>query len=217
MRLYHFLSEKYALEALRNKRIKVSIINELNDPFEFLPRFSNSNREAEEKIFKTWKSKISKEHGIICFSKRWSNPLLWSHYAEKHKGFALGFDIPNDVLYEVKYKEDRPLFIRDDLSQDDGRNEPFMVELTKTKFSSWSYEEEFRFGCTFSNCILEEGIYYENFSSKLILKEVIAGCRSMPSEELASLLGVFKNITLIKARMDSNKFRIVQEFKKVIP
>ncbi len=50
MRLYHFFSEKYALEALRNKRIKVSIINELNDPFEFLPRFSNSNREAEEKI-----------------------------------------------------------------------------------------------------------------------------------------------------------------------
>jgi hypothetical protein len=212
MRLYHFLSQKYAFEALKNKRIKVSIIDELNDPFEFLPRFSNPNREDEEKIFKTWKSKISKEHGIICFSKRWSNPLLWSHYAEKHKGFALGFDIPNDVLIEVKYKEDRPLFKWDDLSQDDGRSESPMAELTKTKFSSWNYEEEFRFGCTFSNCILEEGIYYENFSSKLILKEVITGCNNtLNDEKLLSLLGEFEKITVIRSKKHLRHYQIVKE------
>ncbi len=214
MRLYHFLSKKYALEALKNKRIKVSIIDKLNDPFEFYPGFSNSNQEAKN-IFTEWKSRISKKYGILCFSENWHNPLLWSHYAEKHIGFALGFELPDNAAIKVEYTEDRPLFPFDKLPQDDKQIESFFDKLIRTKFSSWDYEEEVRFSYFLSELNLENGLYFNNFDNNLILKEVIAGCNCVFNEELPSLLGGFKDITVIKSRMDLKKFRIVQEFKKI--
>lgn len=35
MIVYHFISSEFALKALRDRRLKISRINELNDPFEF--------------------------------------------------------------------------------------------------------------------------------------------------------------------------------------
>lgn len=209
MRLYHFMKQKYAFKALENKRIKISIIDELNDPFEFLPRFLDSNRESQEKLFFKWKAEISKKRGIVCFSKRWINPLLWSHYADKHEGFALGFDIPDNVLYKVKYKRKQPLWTWNEVPQDNNLVEPFLHKLASTKFSSWVYEEEFRYGCTLSDCIQEGKLYFENFDDSLILREVIAGCKSTLSREFLSLLGGFENIKLITSRMDSNFYQIV--------
>ena len=141
MRLYHFLPPQYTIEALRNKRIKVSIINELNDPFEFQAGFSNSNSVLRQN-FRDFKAKISKEFGILCFSKRWNNPLLWSHYAEKHTGFALGFYMPDSKAIEVNYTKDRPLFTWDKLPQNSRHTEQFLHKLIRTKFISWAYEEE---------------------------------------------------------------------------
>ncbi len=210
MKLYHFLSKEYTFEALRNKRIKVSIINILNDPFEFQAGFSNPNQEIEA-LFTKFKDRISKKYGILCFSKDWSNPLLWSHYAKKHTGFALGFELPDDAAIKVKYRKARPLFPcgKLPLPQDDPRVNPFLEKLIRTKFSSWAYEEEVRFSYLLSELDLENALYFRKFDNKLILKEVIAGCRSMPSEELASLLDGFENITVIKARMDSNRYQII--------
>ena len=36
MHVYHFLCAKFGLEALRKRRLRVSRIMDLNDPFEFL-------------------------------------------------------------------------------------------------------------------------------------------------------------------------------------
>jgi len=36
MRVYHFLSPEYGLKDLKEKRLKISEIMSLNDPFEFL-------------------------------------------------------------------------------------------------------------------------------------------------------------------------------------
>ena len=41
MRLYYFTSERYGLEAIRDNRIKLSRINELNDPHEWLAAIGN--------------------------------------------------------------------------------------------------------------------------------------------------------------------------------
>lgn len=34
--------------------------------------------------------------GLLCFSEVWDSILLWSHYAEKHAGIVLGFDVSAD-------------------------------------------------------------------------------------------------------------------------
>lgn len=105
MRLYHFLNERYGLEDLREKRLKIGRIVELNDPFEFIgvdlsdPRF----RKSMEKT----KKDLSEKVGVLCFSKNWNDPVQWAHYADGHKGLCLGFDIPDHILAEVNYVDER--------------------------------------------------------------------------------------------------------------
>ncbi len=211
MRLYHFLSEKYALEALRNKRIKVSIIDELNDPFEFHAGFLKPNPKIEN-IFSRWKAKMSKEQGILCFSERWHNPLLWSHYAEKHTGFALGFELPDNTVIKVEYTEDRPLYPSDKVLVGAKHTKDFLDKLVRTKSLSWAYEEEVRVTYTLRKLDLENGLYFDRFGSGLILKEVITGCNNkLGDKELLSLLDEFEKITVIRTKKDSKCFRIVKE------
>ena len=215
MRLYHFLSEKYAIDALRKKRLKVSIISKLSDPFEFHAGFSNSNPQIR-KTFVNFKAVISKEFGILCFSQRWNNPLLWSHYSEKHTGCALGFDIPDNKATEVKYSKDRPLFTWDKIPQDSRLTQNYFHELIKTKFLSWQYEEEFRSFYKLRTLDFDNGLYFQTFDNNLILKEVIVGCNSKLSDK--EFLGLFKgyrNITAIRSRMAFKSFKIVRNLKKI--
>ena len=103
MRLYHFINAQYGLEDLRKQRLKIALIMELNDPFEFLG-VDLSNSEFRQ-IMEGLKAYLSEIYGILCFSKSWDNPVQWSHYADGHKGLCLGFDIPDDLglLTKVKY------------------------------------------------------------------------------------------------------------------
>ena len=54
-----------------------------------------------------WKiqADLNAKIGLLSFSSTPREPTLWSHYAESHKGIALGFDIASNllVLDEVKY------------------------------------------------------------------------------------------------------------------
>lgn len=158
MRLYHFLPERFALEDLKEKRLKVSIINDLNDPFEFQAGFKHPTP-ILKKQFTKFKNIISKEVGLLCFSKKWHNPLLWSHYANKHTGFALGFDLPDNKAIEVTYLNERPLFQPNTLSPNTGHT-IFLEKLKKTKFSSWSYEEEVRFYYPLNTLNFENELYF---------------------------------------------------------
>jgi len=38
------------------------------------------------------KSSLDKYGGIIALSSRWDSILMWSHYANNHKGYCIGFD-----------------------------------------------------------------------------------------------------------------------------
>lgn len=101
IRVYHFTALEYALAALKNQRLKVARISELNNPFELLcpPLADRTTRQA----FVALKKREAKRSGILCFSKKWSNLLLWSHYADKHRGAALAFEIHPDLITEVLY------------------------------------------------------------------------------------------------------------------
>jgi len=215
MRVYHFIAEKWAKEALKQKRLKVSNINTLNDPFEFHVGFSKPNRKIIN-TFRVWKKEISKEFGILCFSKNWHNPLLWSHYAEKHTGFALGFEIQEDKATKITYSKSRPLFKWDGMPRDPIPRQNFLDKLIKTKFVSWKYEEEYRLVYKLNTLDYEDGFYFQEFDTNLVLKEVIAGCNSkMSDKEFLNLLDGYTRITAIKSRMALKKFSIVRNREKV--
>jgi hypothetical protein len=135
MRVYHFLPAKHALDDLEKRRIKLSELDQLNDPFE-LWCVSQEDPLLRESM-RAFKDDMSKHYAILCNSKRWHNPLLWSHYADKHRGICLGLEIDECRGRSVRYVKDRPRL-------SGPPTVAFMQELLFTKYQDWQYEEEWR-------------------------------------------------------------------------
>lgn len=108
---------------------------------------------------------------MSCFSVKYDEVLMWSHYAHKHTGICIGFDFPHNyskkfILAPVKYvTELKPLDGNTSL------NRLILYWLT-TKSKRWKYEEEVRAIAQTNNNEKTELIKFE---SKYI-KEVIFGC-----------------------------------------
>lgn len=175
MRLYHFTTQKYGLLAIKNRRLKIARISELNDPFEFLG-WNTQDPGIRERL-RAWKHERDQELGIVCFSRKWSNPLLWGHYAEKHKEMALGFNVPDGDMYnEVHYRRTRlRVPIARELTGGD------VDDLLLTKFTAWRYESEFRCISLLARSVRDGDLYFEPFSAELKLADVIIGDRSTVS------------------------------------
>lgn len=201
MRLFHFVNEEYALKDIRERRVKIARIGELNDPFEFLgAELSNSgNRGSLRRV----KAKLSTSCGILCFAKNWESPVMWGHYADKHRGFCLGFEVPSGLAKRIDYVSSR-------LKWPEVAGEEFMGRVICTKFKHWSYEEEYRIYVTLDDC--QDGLYFYNFSEQLVLKQVIAGAASTASRaDVANALGdLAGTVQVIKARAAFRSFRVVE-------
>ncbi|MGI4756198.1 MAG: DUF2971 domain-containing protein [Janthinobacterium lividum] len=148
---------------------------------------------------------MAAQYGLLCFSLGWQNPLQWSHYADRHRGIALGFDIDEALLRKVSYQRSRRLF--NELSE---VNESTMRELLFTKYVGWSYEKEVRVYTRLDTQDAESGLYFADFGDQLALREVIAGPMSkVPESELREAAGSTENVAFLKARLAFRSFRVV--------
>jgi len=202
MMVYHYISACYGLEGIRKRRLKIARIMELNDPFEFLG--VNLKDRKFRKAIRETKQELSKSKGILCFSKTWRNPVLWSHYADKHKGLCLSFEVENKLLGKVDYVDSR-LPVPTEL------NEEFMKKLLFTKFRHWEYEQEYRVYVQLEE--EEDGMYFAKYSNELRLKKVIVGSRSSVTRaELTNALGdLNNNVETFKARAGFQEFEVVKQ------
>jgi hypothetical protein len=117
------------------------------------------------------------KHGLISFSKKWSNPVLWLHYADNHRGMALGFDIAGDVqVSEVTYQDELIDFDEIWAAPKDDRWKVAKRVFT-TKFKHWEYEDEARAFCDLNERDTVSGHYFLNFGTDLALKEIIFGAK----------------------------------------
>ncbi len=92
--------------------------------------------------------KILDNSGIFCLTKESKNILMWSHYADNHKGLCFGFssegltdsifNLAEPVIYTAKY----PKILMDDFREN--YTEKLINMYTLTKFEDWSYEREWR-------------------------------------------------------------------------
>ncbi len=178
-RVYKFISTPYGISNLQNRQLKVSTVDDLNDPFDLAP--VDTSDPAISSAMDGLVVYLRETVGILCFSRNWDNLLLWSHYGASHTGVCLGFDIadhepgPNydtDVLYQPNV-----LQIRDpeDLSPD------FADRLLRTKHESWSYEQEVRMFVGLNNPPDANGLHWIGFGPQLELKEVIVGSQCHPT------------------------------------
>lgn len=172
-RVFYLTGCMPAIASLALRRLKVSRFSDLNDPFELLG--VNVADKAVRKAFRVTRDELDDTKGMICFTKDWTNPLMWGHYAEKHSGMALGFDVPADMLVDVIYAD--KLF---DLKLDPKTKKPIegtVDMLIRTKFSDWKYEQEMRMFIDLDNDETEGGKYFVEFSKNLKLREIILGPR----------------------------------------
>jgi len=126
----------------------------LNDPFEFLPpdKWKDKFDEIWLKHFGKCASEVEKvrafyKHiGVISFSETYDNLLMWSHYANEHKGIVIAFD-ENEVSFKykeklktVKYRKRIPYH----LLEVDILNDKSIIQLFEYKSDEWIYEKEHR-------------------------------------------------------------------------
>ena len=78
--------------------------------------------------------------GYLSLSATEKNILMWSHYAQNHEGFIIGFNSEHEYfdygLEKITYSEKRP-FLDPTQSQQD-------ASLFTTKSTDWAYEQEYR-------------------------------------------------------------------------
>ena len=147
MKLYHFMKEEYALKAISHKRLKIALLDQLNDPFEFVS--IQSTDDQVKQVFELTKVDLSQKCGILCFSRDFKNPLLWSHYSDNHKGVCLVFETDKkigDDFLEVDYKNEFIDIPVDFLGEHNQENdEKIVLKYLATKYDNWKYEDELRF------------------------------------------------------------------------
>ncbi len=193
---YHFLPLEHAISNLENKRMKISLIGELNDPFELLPYLRYGFKERQ--LYHNIRREVLKRYGLLCFSRRWSEPLLWGHYANNHKGIAIGFEVPKEEIKEVGYKSN-PKRIKFELKNDIKHNEKLFLDLAKIKYEKWSYEEEYRMTVRLKYCEKVNDNYFIKFNDGLKVDEIVLGCK-FDKEKRKEIINLAR-----KLNIDENK------------
>jgi len=210
-RVDKFIPAEFGITDLEDRRLKLATIDDLNDPFDLYAIDTTDPRMAYAVTMSV--AQVKEDTGLLCFSRNWDNLLLWSHYAAKHTGLCLGFDIPDhssgasvymDVLYQPNL-----LKIRDakDLNLD------FAYRSLCTKHESWSYEQEVRILVGIKNQPYEKGLYWAQFGPDLQLREVIIGAQCSTKDANAvceALKGHPGQIECTWAYMRSDAFLLVR-------
>ena len=143
MKLYKFHPINiYLLHSLRNKTNWYSKLAHLNDPYDCY-YIDNTDTPIYKDLLSTF--------CVCCFSKNMNEILMWSHYADNHKGVCLEWEIDEldidikERLFEISYQDE--IITLDFVKTNKGfldinisSNGKFLIQ----KFKNWEYEKEVR-------------------------------------------------------------------------
>ena len=169
------------------------------------------------KLRKLLREGAEKEFGIVSLTSKKDDLLMWSHYADDHKGFCIGYDVkklidsidynekiigPNPtacIQEKINYSKVIPEFSLFD------RDYEKVVNLLTTKSIDWKYEDEYRI-LKINSC---------NKTIKLddeTIKEIILGCKMNNSvkQEIREIVNNNLHGTkILEANMSLKKFKLI--------
>ena len=210
MRAYYMTSAKWGEVILRERRLKLSRFYESNDPFEL--QLMDSRSKETRKVAAIIANYHNKNTGMICFSRSWASPVMWAHYAEKHTGICLGFDIVNTLLTEVVYTNNKIRVPLGPHLPKYGLSAELLARILSTKATDWAYERECRVMGSLKTLDPKTGLYYTDFGTQIVLAEVIIGHRCAWTTPTAVTLigGVATPVRVCKVRPAFGKFAMVE-------
>lgn len=187
-RLYKYRSMGSQKQAEHARRVIVegelyyASPSQFNDPFDsrlaITDRIRPLTKEGRRKLndFKEkQQADLENELGIFCLSEVNDDILMWSHYADFHRGICLEFQVhDHNELHRVEYSNERVVLELEDLLDPD--SEVVLNQLSRlclVKATQWSYEREWR-------CIVTEGSGVYPLPSKM-LTGIIFGCKASVS------------------------------------
>jgi hypothetical protein len=157
--------------------------------------------------------------GVLCLTEKKDNLLMWSHYADSHKGFCVKFDTSDSFfdsrrgakdefyhLREVKYLPERP---NNTLSNMSG------IDLLLLKSDVWAYENEWRFCGVLNDSDVQMNIGTTDIHlfkyPQRIVKEIIMGVNATQALEekfkrLISENNGLSHVKLSKAKISETKY-----------
>lgn len=114
----------------------------------------------------------------------------------------MGFDVPDRLVSKVTYTKQR-------LTHQGEIDEKTMLSFLTTKFTHWSYEDEYRSFLSLDKKV--GGLFYADFSQNLQLKQVVVGAHSSVSRaQIRDAIGEKGvNVEIFKARAAFRSFKIV--------
>jgi len=129
--------------------------------------------------------------GVACFTEESENILMWSHYADNHRGFCLEFDtsyhpfkpFKTETVIKVNYADSYPSLSINDIPQKILSHSLSLPKtLLGTKSLHWCYENEWRIFFEIGN---KESAY-----EKSALTGVYFGCKMKEADKakIASIL-----------------------------
>ncbi|WP_432700689.1 DUF2971 domain-containing protein [Kluyvera cryocrescens] len=89
--------------------------------------------------------------GVLSLAENCDCPLMWSHYADNHKGLCLGYKIPDNIkktIHNINYSSNsrdiRTSQILDMINGNKAAKDEIERSIFLRKASSWQYEKEWR-------------------------------------------------------------------------
>ena len=208
MRLYHYLESKWALDNIRRRRLKLSKIDDMNDPYEWA--CVRAADDASQATLERARRDIAELHGVLCFSRSWNKILMWSHYGGRHGGICLGFDVPDGEgrFMEIKYLNE--LVVAPNLSGlPREQQKPFFELLYTGKYGGWRYEEEIRTFARRDKKDDETGLRFASFDEDLKLREVIAGANFQLSKAVIEEALSGYPAVISKVGISAHRFEVI--------
>lgn len=120
----------------------------VNDLLEMAANIYNEDRHRDNEVWKNMGEDMinvfRKKVGLYCLSERRDSILMWSHYADEHLGYCIGFTATDYTpmfgrAQKVDYSEKYPLIDHYVTPIEEQAKLAF-----QTKFTDWKYEKEWR-------------------------------------------------------------------------
>ncbi len=164
---------------------------------------------TEDDLSKSMQSFWDDQIGILSFSEENDNLTMWSHYANEHTGFVIGFNPTKNItdiktqfirLKKIHYSCIRPSLSLFELEQSkDERIKQWLNAFLLTKSKGWSYENEWRqinylkyATKTIENSEHPIKLFKYNIDS---IESIYLGCRMSP-ENKKEIVDLVKNLNI---------------------
>lgn len=233
----------YAVDEIKNNTLFFSLPQSLNDPFECRFKFKDLNDEDYRELvskygdglspgfipskkafmskFYEMRQKFFLNSGIVCFTPKENDHLMWSHYAAGHQGICVEYDLNRIIsqLTQTTYKDVVAIVVEIGYTnifptvsiEDDSLSDLYDVIFTKDDI--WDYEHEVRYAIV-PNDEKNTGWNRTISFEKQIIKSVTLGAKiSKWNKELVNWVCGEKGIPVIEMGISDKEYELVSKQK----